>query len=103
MQMQEYACEVMRICTIYEKVYTHDWGVCVHLAYCISIDVKLLYTHTLTRARDSVNSHVTRIHSRKRCKPGKNGGFNHRQVVVAEIKASVGRREETVRHTLAAI
>ena len=30
-------------------------------AYCISIDVRMIYTHTLTRARDSVNenSHVT--------------------------------------------
>jgi len=80
------------------KVYIKYW-----LTYCISVDLQMIYTHSLTRARDSVNSHVTRIHSRKRCKPGKNGGFNHRQVVVAEIKASVGRREETVRHTLAAI
>jgi hypothetical protein len=30
--------------------------------------------HTLTRVRDSVNNHVTQIHSRKQCKPGKYAG-----------------------------
>ena len=89
----------MRICTIYEKVYTHDWGVCVHLAYCISIDVKLLYTHTLTRARDSVNSHVTQVHSRKQCKPEKYAGWQDRQLVAVDIKDSVERRKETVSQT----
>jgi hypothetical protein len=52
MKMQEYAYQVMRV-------------------NCISIDVRMIYTHTLTRARDSVNvnSHVT--HSPKRYKPRK--------------------------------
>ena len=36
-------------------------GVCIKywLAYCISIHVQLIYTHTLTRACDSVNSHTS--------------------------------------------
>ncbi len=44
------------------------------LAYCISIGVRMIHTHSLSRARDSVNSHVTQIHSRKQCKPGKYAG-----------------------------
>ncbi len=35
-------------------------------AFCISIDVQMIYTLSDTRARDCVNGHVTQIHSRKR-------------------------------------
>ena len=35
-------------------------------AFCISIDVQMIYTLSVTRARVSVNIHVTQIHSRKR-------------------------------------
>jgi hypothetical protein len=73
---------------------------CSHLACCISIDVQMIYTLSPTRARDSVNSHVTHKHLLKRCKFRKNAGLKHRQLVVVEIKPSVGRREETVRGTL---
>ena len=69
------------------------------LAYCISMGVQLIYTHSLTRARDFVNSHITQIHSRKQCKPEKYAGWQHRQLVAVDIKDSVERREETVRHT----
>ena len=73
------------------------------LAYSISIGVQMIYTlslcHTLTRARDSVNNHVTQIHSRKQCKPEKYAGWQDRQLVAVDIKDSVERREETVRHT----
>jgi hypothetical protein len=78
--------------------HTYD---CSHLACCISIDVQTIYTLSPTRARDSVNSHVTHKHSPKRCKPGKYAGWKDRQLVVDERKC--GRREETVRHTLHAI
>ena len=77
------------------KMYIKYW-----LTYCISIDVLMIYTHSPTRARDSVNSHVTHKHLLKRCKPGKYAGWKHRQLVVAEVKVSVGRREETVKNTL---
>jgi hypothetical protein len=73
------------------------------LAYCISIGVQMIYTHslchTLTRARDSVKNHVTQIHSRKQCKPGKYAGWQDRQLVAEDKKESVKRREETVSHT----
>ena len=63
----------------------------------------MIYTHslchTLTRARDSVNNHVTQIHSRKQCKPGKYAGWQDRQLVAVDIKDSVERRKETVSHT----
>ena len=35
-------------------------------AVCSSIDVQMIYTPSVTRARDCVNSHVTQIHSLKR-------------------------------------
>ena len=63
----------------------------------------MIYTLSLARARDSVNSNVTKILSPKRCKPGKYAGWKHRQLVAAEINYSVGRRKETIRHTLSAI
>jgi hypothetical protein len=73
------------------------------LAHCISIGVQMIHTislcHTLTRARDSVNNHVTQIHSRKQCKPGKYAGWQDRQLVAVDTKDSVERREETVSHT----
>ena len=72
------------------------------LAFCISIDVQMIYTLSVTRARDSVNSHVTQIHSRERCKPGQYAGWQLLQLVASKRKASVGRREETVSQTLAA-
>jgi hypothetical protein len=63
----------------------------------------MIYTHTLchtlTRARDSVNNHVTQIHSRKQCKSGKYAGWQDRQLVAVDIKDSAERREETVSHT----
>ena len=34
-------------------------------AFCISIDVQMMYTLSHTNAGDSVNRHVTRIHSLK--------------------------------------
>ena len=80
------------------RVYLKYW-----LAYCISIDVQIIYTHSLTRARDSVNSHITQIHSRKRCKPGQYAGWQLLQLVALKRNASVGRREETVSQTLPAI
>ncbi len=65
----------MRVYTIQK---TSEHMACVHvkhwLAYCISIGVQMIYTLSLTRARNSVNSHVTQIHSRKQCKPGKYAG-----------------------------
>jgi hypothetical protein len=76
---------------------------CSHLACCISIEVQMIYTLSPTRTRDSVSSLVTHKHLPKRCKPGKYAGWKHRQLVAVEIKPSVGRREETVRHTLHAI
>jgi hypothetical protein len=79
------------------RVYIKYW-----LAYCISIGVQMIYTHSLTRARDSVYSHVTQIHSRDRGKPGKYAGWQLLQLVAVKRKASVGRREETVSQTLAA-
>ena len=42
------------------EVYIKYW-----LTNCISIGVQLIYTHSLTRARNSVNSHVTQLHSLK--------------------------------------
>jgi hypothetical protein len=74
-----------------------------HLACCIYIDVQMIYTLSLTRARDSVNTHVTHKLLHKPCKPGKYAGWKHSQLVVFEIKFPVGRREETVKHTLHAI
>jgi hypothetical protein len=59
----------------------------------------MIYTLSLTRARDSVNSHVTQVHSRKQCKPEKYAGWQDRQLVAVDIKDSVERREERVRHT----
>ncbi len=76
---------------------------CVHvkywLAYCISLSVQKIYTLSVTRARDCVNSHVTQIHSRKQCKPGKYAGWQDRQLVAVDIKDSVERRKETVSQT----
>jgi hypothetical protein len=83
------------------KTSEHMTGVHVKywLAYCISTGVQMIYTHSLTRARDSVYSHVTQIHSRDRGKPGKYAGWQDRQLVAVDIKDSVERREERVRNT----
>ena len=78
-------------------VYIKYW-----LANCISIDVQMIHTLSLARARDSVNSNVTQIHSPKRCKFGKYAVWKHRQLVVGEPKDSVGKRT-TFRNTLPAI
>ena len=78
-------------------VYIKYW-----LANCISMDLQMIYTLSLARARDSVNSNVTQIHSPKRCKFGKYAVWKHRQLVVGEPKDSVGKRT-TVRNTLPAI
>ena len=79
---------------------TSDHMTCVHvkywLAYCISIGVQMIYTLSLAR---TVNIHFTQIHSRKQCKPGKYAGWQDRQLVAVDIKDSVERRKETVRHT----
>jgi hypothetical protein len=74
--------------------YTSVKHTCSQLACCISIDVQTIYTLSPTRARDSVNSHVTHKHLLRRCKPGKYAVWKHRQLVVVEKKVSVGRREE---------
>ncbi len=106
MKMQEDTNEVvMRVDTAQfmkksehmSKVYRKCSLTCCHM---ISVDVPMIYTHYLTRARDSVNSHVTNIHSPKICKTGKYAGRINRQLVAGEIKGSVGRWEETVRHAL---
>ena len=79
-------------------VYIKYW-----LANCISMDLQMIYTLSLARARDSVNSNVTQIHSPKRCKFGKYAVWQHRQLVVGEPKDSVGKWDEAVRNTLPAI
>jgi len=63
----------------------------------------MIYTLSLARARDPVNSHVTQIHSPKRCKFRKYAVWEHRQLVLGEPKDAAGKRQETVRHTLPAI
>ena len=65
--MQEYACEAMRLYTLYEKKSEH--------------------THSLTRARDTVNSHAMHTHSRERCKPGQYAGWQLLQLVALKRKA----------------
>jgi hypothetical protein len=62
-----------------------------------------MYTLSLARARDSVDSHVTQIHSLKQFKFGQYAVWKHQQWIILEKKVSVGRREETVRHTLEVI
>ena len=61
-----------------------------------------IHTHSHSRTR-LCQQPRKKILSPKRCKPGKYAGWKHRQLVAAEIKYSVGRRKETVSHTLAAI
>ncbi len=68
------------------------------------------YVHTLThtfnnftQAQYSVNSHEKHEHSLKRCKIGKNAGWQGRQLVAVQIKLPVSRRNRELGRQLSGI
>jgi hypothetical protein len=66
------------------------------------------YTHsrtfnTFTQAQYSVNSHAKHTHSHKRGKPGKNAGWQGRQLVVVQQQPPVSRRNKELDRQLSCL
>jgi hypothetical protein len=72
----------------------------------------VIYTHTythshtfnnFTQAQYSVNSHEKHAHSLKRCKIGKNAGWQVRKLVAVQIKSPVSKRNRELGRQLSCI